>query len=246
MVTLGAFNRYGEEIERIVGPRTAPLAVKMIERIEDIPEGAVRPARDRGQHLSQCQAFALSRRQRETVVMLKEDSWCFAPLIAYGFVDKPDDPEILKFTTFPRFDTGKYVGIVSAPLRTASFEPDVVTIYCDAAQLRNMLMPVYLKTSDHPVDSFFFPPSCGYAIVPVMETGRYMMTLPDVGEFERAASSSEEMCLSVPKSRMEEFVAGLQEREQGRLGHAPVTPLMVADFPQPPFYRRLFERWGLS
>ena len=89
--------------------------------------------------------------------MLKEDNWCFAPLIAYGLVDRPNDPSIEKFTTFPAFERGKYIGIVSAPLKTATFEPDVVIIYSDVAQLRNMLMPIQYKTSDKPIDSFFFP-----------------------------------------------------------------------------------------
>jgi uncharacterized protein (DUF169 family) len=43
MTTLREFNRYGEELERILILRTSPLAVKMLEKAEDIPEGAVRP-----------------------------------------------------------------------------------------------------------------------------------------------------------------------------------------------------------
>lgn len=246
MTTPNAFNRYGEEIERMILPRTSPLAVKMLRGMEDIPEGAIRPKRDRGEHLAQCQAFALSRRKKETVAMLKEDHWCFAPLIAYGLVDRPEDADIAKFTTFPSFQRGKYAGIVSAPLRTANFEPDVVLIYSDAAQLRNMLMSVYYKTSDNPVDSFFFPPSCAHVVVSVMNSGRYMVALPDIGEYERSAAGNDEIILSVPGQRMEELVTGLLEREQGKLGPTPSTPMMVFDFPQPPFYQRLFARWGLD
>ena len=245
-MTTADFNRYGEEIERVVMPRTSPLAVKMLERVENIPQGSVRPKRDRNHHLSQCQAFALSRRQKETVAMLKEDNWCFAPLIAYGLVDKPDDPDIGKFTTFPAFERGRYIGIVSSPLRTASFEPDVVIIYSNTAQLRNMLLPVHFKTTENQVDSYFFPPACAHLLVPVMETGRYMVVLPDFGEYERALAADDEIILSVPRSRMEEFVSGLLEREQGKFGAARSSYMMLADFPQPPFYRRLFAQWGLD
>jgi uncharacterized protein (DUF169 family) len=246
MTTLGDFNRYGEEIERMMMLGTAPLAVKMLEREEDIPQGAIRPKRDRNQHLAQCQAFALSRRQRETVAMLKEDNWCFAPLIAYGLVDRPTDPDIKKFTSFPAFQKGKYIGIVSAPLKTAGFEPDVVVIYSNTAQLRNMLLPVYYKTTENQVDSYFFPPTCAHILIPVMETGRYMVALPDFGDYERALAAEDEMVLSVPKSRMEEFVSGLLERDQGKLGPARSGYMMLPDFPQPPFYQRLFAQWGLD
>ena len=43
----------------------------MLEKEEDIPEGAFRPKRDKGIHLAQCQAFAMSRRDGITVAMLK-------------------------------------------------------------------------------------------------------------------------------------------------------------------------------
>src|SRR3989304_258237 len=104
MATISDFNRYGEELERLLILRTSPIAVKMLEKETDIPEGAVRPKKDRGAHYAQCQAFAMSRRQKLTVAMLKEDNWCFAPLIAYGLVDRPDDPRLEQFTTFPSFE----------------------------------------------------------------------------------------------------------------------------------------------
>ena len=79
-----------------------------------------------------------------------------------------------------------------------------------------------------------------------MNSGRYMVALPDIGEYERSAAGNDEIVLSVPKSRMEEFVTGLLEREQGKLGPVPSTPMMVSDFPSPTFYQMLFARWGLD
>ena len=75
MSTLSEFNKYGEELERQLMLRTSPIAVKMLEKEADIPKEAIRPKKDRGYHLAQCQAFALSRREGTTVAMLKEDNW---------------------------------------------------------------------------------------------------------------------------------------------------------------------------
>ena len=77
MTTLTDLNRLGEELERMLILRTSPIAVKMLEKEADIPEGAIRPKKDRGYHIAQCQAFAMSRRQKATVAMLKEDNWCY-------------------------------------------------------------------------------------------------------------------------------------------------------------------------
>jgi uncharacterized protein (DUF169 family) len=81
------FNRFGEELEKLMLLRTSPLAVKMLEKESDIPEGAIRPKTDRGYHFAQCQAFSLSRRKGQSIAMLRDDNWCWGPLIAYGLVN---------------------------------------------------------------------------------------------------------------------------------------------------------------
>jgi uncharacterized protein (DUF169 family) len=245
MTTLSELNRYGEDLERLLILRTSPMAVKMLEKEADIPEGTIRPKKDRGIHIAQCQAFAMSRRQRETVAMLKEDNWCFAPLIAYGLVDKPDDPDIQQFVSFPTFERDKYIGIVSAPLRTANFEPDIVLIYSNTAQLRNLLVPTHFMNEEARVDSHFFPPACAYQVVPVMSNGQLMVTLPDPGDYHRALAGEDEIVLSVPKDKMEGLVERLKQFEQREFGYARASMYMLHDFPQPEFYQRLFKRWGL-
>ena len=77
MPTIEEYRSYGKEIEDILRLDSFAIAVKMIQREEEIPAEAVRPKRDRHQHLAQCQAFSLSRRDGETVAMLKEDHWCY-------------------------------------------------------------------------------------------------------------------------------------------------------------------------
>jgi uncharacterized protein (DUF169 family) len=245
MATLGELNSYGEELERLLLLRTSPLAVKMLEKEADIPEGAIRPKRDHGCHLAQCQAFAMSRRQRVAVAMLKEDNWCFAPLIAYGLVEKPDEPLLEEHLSFPCLERGKYIGIVSAPLRMARFEPDILLIYSNTAQLRNLLLPVNYKERDQ-VNYHFFPPACSYQIVPVMSNGQYMITLPDPGDYQRAMAGEDEIILSVPGDKIEELVSGLRKSEERDFSYARAHLLMQHDFPQPEFYQRFFRMWGLD
>ncbi len=245
MTTIADFNRYGQELEQLMLLRTSPLAVKMLEKESDIPKGAVRPKRDRDIHIAQCQAFAMSRRQRETIAMLKGDNWCFAALIAYGLVDKPEDPELQLFVDFPTFERDKYIGIVSAPLRAANFEPDVVVIYSNPAQLRNMLLPFHFGGEESLVDCHFFPPACSYQVVPVMSSGKLMVTLPDPGDYHRALAAEDEIVLSVPRDKVKKLMDGVREIEKGDFAYSRANMYMLSDFPQPEFYQMLFKRWGL-
>jgi uncharacterized protein (DUF169 family) len=246
MTTIKEYNKYGEDLERLLLLRTAPIAVKMLEKEEDIPEGAIRPKKDRGYHLAQCQAFAMSRRQRETIAMLKEDHWCWAPLMGYGLVENPHDDFVNSHAFFTCLEYGKYIGIVSAPLSTATFEPDLVLIYSNTAQLRTMISVV--KERERTLVASEFDPidSCIYSVVNPILTGEYRITLPDPGDYERALAGEDEIIFSVPRDKLEGFVSGLRKMEERRGGYAQHSMDMRPDFPRPEFYKRLFKGWGLD
>jgi uncharacterized protein (DUF169 family) len=244
------YNRCGEEIEKYLLLKTAPIAIKMLEKESDIPGDAVRPKRDRGYHLAQCQAFALSRRQKLTVAMLKEDNWCWGPLIAYGLIDHSisENYPAMKDQSklMPCFERGKYIGILSSPLKTAKFEPDMMLVYSNTAQLRSILM-VVKQLEKAPVSSIFDPiDSCVYAVVPVISTGQYRITLPDPGEFQRALAGEDEIIFSVPKNKISSLANGLADFDKMNHGYRQANLEMRPDFPQPEFYQQFFKDCGLD
>jgi uncharacterized protein (DUF169 family) len=243
MTSIEEFNKCGEELERLLLLQTSPLAVKMIEKEADIPPEAVRPKKDRGYHLAQCQAFGLSRRNKETIAMLAEDNWCPAPCVAYGFVKRPDDPEWRRREAYDCFDHGKYIGILTAPLKTATYGPDVVIIYADTNQLRSLLLA--MRPEERPaVGGHYFPPSCAYAVVTPMLTGEYRVVLPDPGEYARALTTAGEMMFAVPGDRLTGLVADYKKYDSESL-FAHESMMMRPDFPQPDFYKMIFKSWGM-
>jgi uncharacterized protein (DUF169 family) len=242
MSTVSEFNKYGEDLEKTLILRTSPIAIKMLEKESDIPKGAIRPKKDRKCHLAQCQAFALSRREGTTVVMLKEDNWCPTSVIAYGLEKKPES--LAKWVhPYDCFDHGKYIGIVSAPLKSADFLPDVVTLYLKPAQLRGLLLS--LKVEDVPlVSGHYFPPSCGWMVVEPMKTGKYWVVMPDPGEYQRALTEEGDMIFSIPQGKMPALMAGL--KQGGMFSYRDHAMAMLPDFERPQFYVDLFKSWGLE
>jgi uncharacterized protein (DUF169 family) len=251
-------SHWGTEIERILLLKTSPIAVKMLQKEKDIPKGAFRPLKDEGIHIAQCQAFALSRRQRMTVAMLKEDNWCPAPISAYGMVtpreDYPGFPHVIEdrkaaerlAQTSPEFDHGKYIGIVSAPLKRADFEPDVIIIFSNVTQLRNILYAVKYKEGCL-VNTVLDPlRSCVFSIVPVIQTGECRVTIPDPGEYLRTMCGDDEIIFSAPGDKVAGLVYGLQHFSDLKQGYADLCFDMRPDFHQPEHYRKMFEEWGLS
>lgn len=258
MTALDELNRFGKFLERQLRLRTSPIAVKLLESEADIPEGAIRPKKDWGAHFAQCQAFSMSRRQGAHIAMMEEDHWCWAPLIGYGMKDFPEGSPAVPFMIedeeasrnhqreFPRLEQGRYAGLVSAPLRTTNFDPDLVLVYSNTAQLRSMLMAIKVKKGFMITSQFDPIDSCVYSIVPVLLTNQYRITLPDPGEYERAMAGEDEIILSVPGDRMADLVNGLEKMDAMKLGYRQLAMQMQPDFPRPDFYRQLYEAWGLD
>jgi|WetSurMetagenome_2_1015567.scaffolds.fasta_scaffold192018_1 uncharacterized protein (DUF169 family) len=263
MTTFKEYNSCGEELEKLLILRTSPIAVKMLEKEKDIPEGAIRPKKDWGYHFAQCQAFAMSRRGRKaTIAMLKEDSWCPAPVSAYGLalpreeiagfpymVENREAAEKLNAKS-PQFEFGKYIGTVSAPLKFANFEPDLVMIYSNTAQLRSLLLAVKYKEGLLVTSEFDPLRSCVFAVVPVILDGHFRITLPDTGEQYRTMSGEDEIIFSAPRDKIQELVSGLRHFEEmsqdyvHRYTHLDFD--MRPDFPQPKGYEKMFKKWGMD
>jgi len=245
VTTVKEFNRYGEELEQLLLLRTSPVAVKMLEKEADIPDGALRPRRDRNYHLAQCQAFAMSRREGATVAMLKEDHWCPAALLAYGMVPAPEGMDPTRMHPYETFEHGKYIGVLTAPLKKASFEPDVVIIYSNTAQLRNIMFS--FSAGEIPqVNGRYFPPSCAHAVVTPMLKGGYWVVLPDPGEWQRALCDEGEMMFAMPADKLPALVEGLNRFKDMDFAYRNHHYFMQGDFPRPDFYKAMFRQWGLE
>jgi uncharacterized protein (DUF169 family) len=226
MAELECYHGYGDELERRLRLKTFPLALKLLENEGDMPDEAERPLRDFGHHLSLCQAFQISRREGATIAMLKEDNWCPEPVIGYGLGDPPEyfleghnrfprDVETLEAgkhyaQEFPCLEVGRYAGVVSAPLRTTSFKPDLVVIYCDSAQLSLLLLGREYKEGYNLKCVLSSHAACVYGVVPAVQSGECQVAIPCRGDHYRAMAGDDEIIFTVPQGKLEELVAGLR------------------------------------
>jgi uncharacterized protein (DUF169 family) len=262
MLSLTALNGFGEEIERRLLLRTSPIAIKLLKTEKDIPEKALRPKRDLGYHLGLCQAFAMSRRERRTVAMLKEDHWCYLPVIAFGLAEPPDfflqGNTFFEFSvgdlnaagnlakTLPRLGHGKCMGVVSAPLSTAQFDPDMVVVYCNTNQLRCLLSAMKYR------DGYLVRPTldpsgaCFQATVPVLQTEECQVTVPCGGDRAHAMAQDDEMIFSIPKSRLEDLMFGLRYFDESGRGFRRFAPDIRPEYPLSDLYLKAGKMVGLE
>jgi uncharacterized protein (DUF169 family) len=254
-------NTYGSDLLNMLVLRTYPIAIKMLKNESEIPQGAVRPKKDLGEHYAACQAFGIVRRRGTTLAMFLEDHWCFEPIISYGLVEPPKDYLEGSASAFfvedkegarkrsseiPILPYGKYAGMVLGPLHKTNFVPDLTMIYSNATQLRHMLFAM-LRKKGYRVTSTLDPLwSCVHSIVPSLLTGECEVTVPDPGDYERAMAADDEMVLTIPTGRMKEMMDGVYHYEKAGMGYRSFSPMIKGNFKQPPFYEQYFKQWGLD
>jgi len=250
------------QVEEQLRVGSHPLAVKLLESEADVPEDALRPRRDLGFCLSTCQAFAMSRRRGLTVAELKEDMWCFEPVIGYGIEEAPDyflqghnrypeDVASLEAGAtwaskeFPRFEAGRYVGVASAPLASAGFAPDVVVIYCNPAQLTMLLLGIAHRDGLDIASKLSGHAACVYAVVPPMKTGKCWVSTPCMGDRGRAAAGDDEMIFSLPPDAAEDLLRGLRHiGETGR--RVPFGRTLMPEYRLSESYARIARMLGMT
>lgn len=251
-----------ELMEKVVGLRYPAVAVKMIREDSEIPEDAVRPLKDMGYHIALCQAFAFARRQRKVIYMELEDHWCWNPIITYGMIDNETAKKGFRamhkimgtsmesadayVDSFPSLPYGEFKGTLIAPLDQADFLPDVTMVYCKNDQLRVLLMAIDSQIHKM-IDSSFTPlDSCTYAVINAIKEENYRITLPDPGEYERALTPDDDIILSIPAQRQEEFLKGLEVQASRGQDRNSFYMTMKEDFARPYFYNVIFEAWGME
>jgi uncharacterized protein (DUF169 family) len=257
---LATLHKVGDELERKIRLKTYPLAIKMIEKESEIPAGAKRPMKDFGYHFDLCQAFATSRRDGAVLALTKDDNWCCEPVIGYGlsappkeFMEGhnrfPQDVANLEAGSnyaqdLPKFDPGKYVGVLSAALSKTPFVPDVIVIYCDSEQLSMLLLAAeYKEGHDLPIHISSHA-ACVYAVVPSMKSGKCNVSVPCRGDHYVAMAADNEMIFSMPISKLDELMEGLRFLETTG-SKLPRNYRMRKEPEHPESYNRIARQMGM-
>jgi uncharacterized protein (DUF169 family) len=219
-------HKNAEDLFKMARLRAYPFAVKMIKDTSDIPEGTLRPLRDLGVHMDLCQGFAITRWEGKHVAMLKEDMWCFEPVVGFGLAEPPeqflegenrfpasimnrDAARHWAQNTLPRLDTGVYKGILSAPLNMCNFEPDLFVVYCDPEQLTHLLITQNAIDGKDVVCPMAGHAACVYTVVPVLQNRRPVVAAPCRGDRRNAMAQNNEIIFAGPIEELDDFVQAL-------------------------------------
>lgn len=77
--------KVSEAIDNHIKPTTSPIAIKMLENLDDVPEKARFPLKDFGKRFSLCRVWNMSRRFGWTICCTSRDMQCSLGSVPMGF-----------------------------------------------------------------------------------------------------------------------------------------------------------------
>ncbi|MCK5680593.1 dephospho-CoA kinase [bacterium] len=112
--------------------------------------------------------------------------------------------------SIPRLPTGRYQALAMAPLVYNPFDPDIVLIYANPAQM--MILINAIQFADYEVLNFYCvgESSCSDAIVRCYQEGKPSLALPCYGERCYGHTQDDELVMALPKDMLEKVLSGLE------------------------------------
>lgn len=211
-------------MELLMRLKSFPVAFKMLEKKEDLE--TIPFMRRTAKKVTLCQLISLVRSFDWTVGADANDFIYPSCPSILGLTDIPDAYKDGTFrsivwvekkedgkkyeASIPRLPLGKYEAVAMAPLVYKPFEPDIVLIYANPAQM--MLLINSLQFEDYEVMQFYCvgETSCSDAISRCYLTGKPSLTIPCYGERRYGHAQDEDLVMAIPAGTMEKALRGME------------------------------------
>ena len=248
--------KFQDALTRHVRLGSFPVAVRMVKPGETLPEMVKRPAQDLQITVATCQAIAMARRYGWVLAIGEEDISCPLTAVAFGFrrpsefyvkgqacagmYTETEEAGMLSEEQVEKFSFGEYQYILVAPFHRTVFEPEVLIIYASPAQVLRLLTAALWKSGGRLTSSFGGRIDCAEEIIVPRRSEKCELILPCYGDRIFAQTQDHEMAFSIPISRVEEIIDGLEGTHKGGVRY-PIPSFLryTGEFPE--HYRKAVE-----
>ncbi len=250
------------KIEQYIRPLTFPVGVKVAKE-KSIPDRYRRPTKIIGHRINICQGVNMARRYGWSMGFAEEDMACPLSIPIFGFCEDPDfvtRGEIIypDFTSTleaavktqaaqPKAPVGSIGSILVGPLSQVDFEPDLVLVYGSPAQIIRMVQGALYHEGGAVESRFSGRCACAQEFIYPYLSQKCNVIIPAQGERLFAMTADDELVFSIPQSRIEAVLEGVEVTHKRGVSRIP-TPFfglrMKPEFPKR--YQELAEFCGLS
>ncbi len=245
-----------EILNQYVRPQCFPVAVKMVSSEEEIPEKARMPKRDLNIQMPVCQEIALARRYGWVMAMGLEDMLCPLGALALGFLPaknkfldgsfnvpfwvKDQGIRAKMSKSIPQLEYGKYSHMVASPLHRTEFDPQVIIVYGNPAQISRLVQAAAYETGEPVVSESIGGFACGEEITRTILTDRCQSVMVGGGDRAIALTQDHEAAFAIPFSKAEEIMEGLEKTHKAGMRY-PTASNLLFEAKFPPSFAELMD-----
>ncbi len=246
-----------QALSTYIRPLTFPLAIKMLSSEEEIPERTKRPFEQMGKKIAICQGIGMARKYGWTVALGKEDMGCSLGAAPFGFfknIDFFEEGNLAAgmFTAtkeagkkqeelVDRFDHGTYSHILIAAVNRAAFDPDLIMIYGNPAQIMRLVHGALYKDGGAVHSSAMGRLGCA-AIITAIKNDECRYLVPGNGDRIFGMTQDYEMAFLLPPSKVDALVEGLTMTHKAGVRY-PITSFFDFEATYPPSYQEQMKIW---
>lgn len=237
-------------LETYIRPQTTPVAVALLKD-RKAPERAKRPHDFFGYRMGLCQGFSFARRYGWATAFGIEDMACGPSLAYFGMIDRPEfekDGGLVYPMYAKTLEAGKKSEdtmdilpkgminmILIEPLNRLSRKPDVILIYCNAAQAARLIQGALYCEGGAITPTMSGRCACVPEVVTPYQKHDCSVTIPDGGERMFALTQDDELVFSVPYCKIADLVEGIETTHKSGVARYPFPPYglrMRPNFPE--------------
>jgi uncharacterized protein (DUF169 family) len=222
---MSKWKKLDTQLNKYLRLATFPVAVKLFkdpEKLKEIkflkvPEG----------DFILCQLFSYSRYYGWTMGCRGEDNICPLADITLGFEEAHDlfkegaffigryneTKEAAKLTTasIPRLPTNEYEVIVSGALGRVDYEPDLILIWGNSAQMMRIIQGYLWKRGGRVNMSTFCDGVCADTITKTLLTQDLQIAFPCLGDRRFGSATDSDLIASIPFKLIDEIISGMEK-----------------------------------
>jgi uncharacterized protein (DUF169 family) len=214
-----------EKLNKYLRLATFPVAVKLLENPEELND--VKFLKKPEEKLALCQIFSYARYYGWTMGCLKEDNICPLAEITLGFEESSrlfeegaffvgrynESKESAKKTavSMPKLESNKYKAIIAGALARIDFEPDLILIWGNSAQIMRIIQGDLWKRGGRISMSTFCDGVCADTITNAIITGELQIAFPCLGDRRFGMALDTDLIASIPFALKDEILEGLEK-----------------------------------
>ncbi|MFC1661533.1 DUF169 domain-containing protein, partial [Gemmatimonadota bacterium] len=145
----------------------------------------------------------------------------------------------------PRFDYPAYSAVVTAPLESAGFAPDVFMLYGFPAVMTQIMRAKNWLDGRDIISTMTGHAACVYYVVPALKEQEWRMSIPCGGDLRRTGCDDHSMVFSAPAGELGDLVKGLRAIRDVGCG-LPSSPSFAIEYPLEERYVEIGKSIGMD